>query len=89
MRLLKEVKYFTLLRLEVPAAADEIYKKADTYRTYIVALDMIVDNYNVIKTCLLPVEEPLVKKKIQEMEEEMKPGLEQIKWKATNIDEFI
>ena len=89
MRLLKEVKYFTLLRLEVPASADEIYKKADTYRTYIVALDMIVDNYNVIKTCLLPVEEPLVKKKIQEMEEEMKPGLEQIKWKATNIDEFI
>lgn len=50
---------------------------------------MIVDNYNVIKTCLLPVEEPLVKKKIQEMEEEMKPGLELIKWKATNIDEFI
>lgn len=50
---------------------------------------MIVENYNVIKTCLLPVEEPLVKKKIQEMEDEVKPGLEEIKWKSTNIDDFI
>lgn len=60
--------------------------KAETYRTQIVALDMIVDNYNNIKTCLLPVEEPLVKKKISEMEEQVKPGIDEIKWKSTNID---
>lgn len=42
---------------------------------------MIVDNYNYIKKCLLPVEEPLVKKKIEEMEEYMRPGLEDIRWK--------
>lgn len=89
VRLLKEVKYFTLLRLEVPENAKAIFEKADTYRSQIVALDMIVENYNVIKTCLLPVEEPLVKKKIQDMEDEVKPGIEEIKWKSTNIDDFI
>lgn len=47
---------------------------------------MIVDNYNHIKTCLLPVEEPLVKKKIQDMEEEVKPGIEEIRWKSATID---
>jgi len=50
---------------------------------------MIVDNYNVIKTCLLPVEEPLVKSKIEEMEDALKPGLKERTWKSTNIDEFI
>ena len=86
VRLLKEVKYFMMLKLEVPATAKDIYTKAETYRTQIVSLDMIVDNYNHIKTCLLAVEEPLVKAKIQDMEEEVKPGIEEIKWKSTNID---
>jgi dynein heavy chain len=36
--LLREVKYFGALTVKVPAAADEIYCKAETFRTYIFAL---------------------------------------------------
>jgi len=32
VRLLKEVKYFTLLRLQIPPTAEEIFKRANTYR---------------------------------------------------------
>ena len=50
---------------------------------------MIVENYNSIMTCLHPVEEPLVKKRIQDMEKEISPGVEQIRWKSQDIDKFI
>ena len=40
-------------------------------------------NYNKIKTCLHPVEEPLVKKKIEEMEDKISPGVTGYKWKDT------
>ncbi len=50
---------------------------------------MIVEKYNHIITCLHPVEEPLVKKKIQDMEVEINPGIEEHKWKSPDIDKFI
>jgi len=54
-----------------------------------VSLDIIVGNYNHIIKCLHPVEEPLVKKKISEMEIEINPGVEEYKWKSPNINSFI
>lgn len=33
-----------------------------------------------------PVEEPLVKKRIQDMEVEINPGIEEHKWKSPSID---
>lgn len=51
---------------------------------------MIVTNYNYIITCLHPVEEPLVKKRILDMELEIHPGIEELKWKESpRIDTFI
>lgn len=64
----------------------DIYEKGTTYREQIVSLDIIVGNYNHIIKCLHPVEEPLVKKKISEMEIEINPGVEEHKWKSQNID---
>lgn len=53
-------------------------------------MDMIVTNYNYIITCLHPVEEPLVKKRINDMEKEIYPGIEEMKWKeSAKIDTFI
>jgi len=50
---------------------------------------LIVGNFNHIIKCLHPVEEPLVKKKIQEMEVEINPGIETHKWKSQDINSFI
>jgi len=36
VRLLREVKYFTLLEQPVPESASELYSKNDTFREYIV-----------------------------------------------------
>ena len=49
MRLLREVKYFLLLGLEVPATALEIYKKAETFRRQTGNLDLIVAMHNQVR----------------------------------------
>ncbi len=46
VRLLREVKYFLLLGLEVPPSALDIYKKAETYRKQTGNLDLMVNKYN-------------------------------------------
>jgi hypothetical protein len=35
------------------------------------------------------MEEPLIKSRIDKMDEVMKPGIEEFKWKSPNISEFI
>lgn len=89
IRLLREVKYFNLLGLSVPDNAAEIFSKDEVYRNQICSLEMIVNNYNNIITCLHPVEEPLIKDRIEKMDISLKPGLDTLKWKSTNISEFI
>jgi hypothetical protein len=49
VRLLREVKYFLLLGLEVPATALEIYKKAETFRRQTGNLDLIVAMHNQVR----------------------------------------
>ena len=89
VRLLREVKYFTLLGLSVPDNAAEIFNKDHIYRSQICSLELIVNNYNNIITCLHPVEEPLIKDRIEKMDVILKPGIDELKWKSPNIDEFI
>ena len=89
VRLLREVKYFQLSQRQVPAQASEIFAKNQIYRSQTVALEQIVSNYNWIINCLHPVEEPLIKDRIEKMDEGLKPGLIEIQWKSANIQSFI
>lgn len=73
--LLREVKYLKLLERKVPETAEKLFSKAETYRKQIVSLELIVENYNFIITCLHPVEEPLVSKRIKDMEIALTPGI--------------
>lgn len=69
VRLLREVKYLKQLNVNVPETAEKLFTKADTYRRQVVSLELIIQNYNKIITCLNDVEEPLVKKRIVKMDE--------------------
>lgn len=65
------MKYLKQLDKDVPETAAKLYEKADTYRRQVVSLELIVQNYNRIITCLNDVEEPLVKEKIIRMNKEV------------------
>lgn len=88
-RLLREVRYFKLLDLPVPLSAANIYDKDEFYRTQIVSLDLLAGSYNEIITCLVPVEEPLIKDRIEKMDAALTPALDKLKWESKEIADFI
>jgi len=89
IRLLRETRYFLQLDQSVPQSASDVFSKDETYRSWICSLDMIVYKYNNIKTCLHPVEEPLVINGIKKIDETLKPAIDDLIWKSPNIDKFI
>jgi dynein heavy chain len=54
-----------------------------------VALDLLAGSYNEIITCLHPVEEPLIKDRIERMDIALTPALDKLKWESLDIAEFI
>ena len=76
VQLLREVKYFVLLGLQVPDMAMEIYKQAEIFRRHTGNLDLIVNMYNDIQTTLLPVERPLVRNQLEKIDKTLSAGIE-------------
>jgi dynein heavy chain len=89
VRLLREVKYFLLLGLEVPSSALEIYKKAETFRRQTGNLDLLVSMYNQMMVEMLPVEAPLLKAQLQKIDATLVRGIKDLNWKSAAIDGFI
>jgi dynein heavy chain len=87
--LLREVKYFLLLNLPVPESAQQIFKKAEVFRTQTGNLELIVNMYNNMVTSLLPVEKPLVATYINKIDKTLSRGVKQLSWKSHGIDLFI
>jgi dynein heavy chain len=89
VRLLRETKYFTLLSLDIPSMAQEIYKKVEVYRRYTGNLDLIINMYNNMMTTILPVERPLVQSHLEKIDRTLQRGIKQMNWKSHGIDMFI
>lgn len=88
-RLLREVKYLLINDIEVPERASLLYEKADIYRTQTGRLDIIVGMYNDILKTLLPVEKPLLMKRIEAMDKSLEEGITKLTWNSPGIDQFI
>lgn len=88
-RLLREVRYLQLLDIKVPERAKNLFAKCDVYRKQTGNLDIIVDMYNDIISTLLPVEKPLLQNRINQIDKQLQPGIDQLIWTSNNIDAFI
>ncbi|KAJ1439145.1 dynein heavy chain and region D6 of dynein motor-domain-containing protein [Ochromonadaceae sp. CCMP2298] len=96
VKLLREVKYFLLLGLEVPHTAMDVYQKVELFRRHTGNLDLIVNMYNDIQTTLLPVERPLVRAQLDRIDKTLSQGVgegkvkaKSLNWKSNGIDLFI
>ena len=87
--LLREVKYFLLLGLDVPESALKVFKQAEVFRQWTGNLTLIVDMYNGMLESLLPVEQPLVQGHLDKIDKTVRRGIEQMNWKSNGIDLFI
>lgn len=85
-RMLREVKYLMLLDVEVPERASLLYQKADVYRVQTGRLEIIANTYNEILKTLLPVEKPLLKKRIDSMDQSLQDGILKLTWNSSGID---
>ena len=73
----------------MPDRAAALFGKVDTYRRWSGRLELIVEMYNNIIATLLPVEKPLMMKRINEMNKALQPGIDSHKWNSEGIDPFI
>jgi dynein heavy chain len=96
IKLLREVKYFLLLGLDVPSTAMEIFTKVEIFRRHTGNLDLIVNMYNDIQISLLPVERPLVKSQLERLDKTLAQGIGEgkmktkaLNWKSNGIELFI
>jgi dynein heavy chain len=89
VRLLREVKYFLLLGVEVPSSAMKTYERSETLRQQTGNLDLIVVTYNNILRSLLPVERPLVEKKLEGIDSSLQKGISTLNWNSHKINDYI
>lgn len=88
-RLLREVKYFLLLNVEVPPGAHKIFKRGETLRQQTGNLELITGIYNDILRTLLPVERPLIEKKLEAVDAALTKGLTVLNWNSHHIDAYV
>ena len=87
--LLREVKYFLLLGLDIPQCALDLYKKEKMLRNWSGKLQLCINKYNSMMTSMLPVESPLVRTEVERIHAVVETGLEMLTWKSHGIDSFI
>jgi dynein heavy chain len=89
VKLLREVKYFLLLGVDVPEAAMKTYQRGETLRQQTGNLDLIVVTYNNILRTLLPVERPLVGKRLTEIDAMLQKAIHSLNWNSHKINDYI
>jgi dynein heavy chain len=89
VRLLREVKYFLLLGLDVPEAALKVYQQVETFRSWTGNMDLIVNMNNEALDILLPVERPLILPFLTKFDATVEKGITTLNWKSSGISEFI
>jgi len=89
VRLLREVKYLSLMDIDVPERASALYAKVNVYRTQTGNLELTVNMYNDVLATLLNVEKPLLADRIKMMLDSLNPGLTSLQWNSENINPFI
>lgn len=87
--LLREVKYFFQLGVEVPEQAKKLFKRSETLRQQTSNLELIVRIYNNVLTTMLDVEHALVAQKVENAEHAFSKGLSSLTWNSHKIDDYI
>ena len=89
VKLLREVKYFLLLRIAVPSTALTIYEKAEQYRQQVGHLEYVLAMYNEMISTLHAVERPLVERDIVLIDAVLERGITALNWKDDSVNSFI
>nr|XP_003217173.1 PREDICTED: LOW QUALITY PROTEIN: dynein heavy chain 17, axonemal [Anolis carolinensis] len=87
---LREVKYLTFQQQkEIPDSAGGLYAQHEMFRKFVDNLDLIVGWYNKIKLTILPVELPLVKSELEEIDVGLQKAETNLYWSNEGVMDYI
>lgn len=102
IRLLRELKYFVLLRIDVPPFAMDFFHRADSFRRHKGNLELMVHMYNEMHARMLPVEVPLLSSSLRKLDRQLEAGVtasaeaadpdssqHRLSWRSPGIDTFV
>jgi dynein heavy chain len=87
--LLREVRYFLLLGIQVPDVAMVVFRNGEQYHEHVANMEIISNIYNRILDTLMDVERPLVADKLERIDVVVQRGLTELCWKSQGISDFI
>ena len=87
--MLRECKYLLLLGVEIPESAMLVYQQWPMFQLYTSKLDAVVSMCNHMADTLLPVERPLLEKRLAELDERVEKGLSLLNWKSHGVGDYI
>ncbi|XP_014280457.2 dynein beta chain, ciliary [Halyomorpha halys] len=87
---LREVHYLQLRNItNIPQLALELYEKRDQYREYTVQLNIITQWYNKMRRDSRIVEFELIQDKIEQIDELIREGENDMNWKSNDLLDYI
>ncbi|GMH67856.1 hypothetical protein TrLO_g3024 [Triparma laevis f. longispina] len=89
LMIIRESKYLDRMGFPVPEAALNVTLQEDKYHHYIMDLNIMLRNYNLVINSLSPVEKELLKHKLADMQRTLKTGFTPLNWNSQRIPHFI
>ncbi|ETO26653.1 hypothetical protein RFI_10483 [Reticulomyxa filosa] len=89
VKLFRESQYFLSNEFKVPEKSANIFEKHEQFKTWSCKLELILSMYNAIINNLHTEERPLFQKYLDDIDQTLMPGLNDINWKSRGIEEFI
>ncbi|KAK6478238.1 dynein heavy chain 17 [Huso huso] len=87
---LREVKYLTIQGQEdIPESAAGVFANSETFRKFVGNLDLIVSWYNKIRLTVHPVEFPLIKSELEDIDSKLNKAESTLSWNTDGAWEYI
>ncbi|XP_041076181.1 dynein heavy chain 17, axonemal-like [Polyodon spathula] len=87
---LREVKYLTIQAKEdIPESAADVFANSETFRKFVGNLDIIVAWYNKIRVTVHPVEFPLIKNELEDIDSKLNKAESTLSWNTDGAWEYI
>jgi dynein heavy chain len=73
----------------VPPGAAQVFKRSESLRQQTGNLELVAGLYNKAQKRLLPVERPLVERKLENVDAALERGFTVLNWNSPKVDEYI
>ncbi|XP_069511343.1 dynein axonemal heavy chain 17 [Ambystoma mexicanum] len=87
---LREVKYLHAQdQKDIPESAGKLFDQSETFQSFVSNLELVAGWYNKIKQTILPVEYPLVKDELDEIDVQLQKAETTLFWDSEGVSDYV